>query len=80
MPTWEEHIRMDENGGLTMRNTYTGESRSGFSLVVPKNSATGLNYADLGIKAKGNGEWEIAYDKSYPGSARGIEKTPRKNL
>lgn len=64
-PDWIKHIKTDENGKLSIYNTYTNETKSGYSIVIPggKNSdETGLPFADIGFKQNKDGAWEMEAD------------------
>ena len=76
-PDWAQHIKSDPSGKLNMRNGFTGETKSGFNLVIPSGSAPDLRYADIGMKFNhGTNEWEFFVDPmGLPSELKNFEGT-----
>ena len=71
MPEWEKHIKIDPNAGLNVRGMQGG--KSGFSLVIPYGSGTGISYEDIGFKKADDGSWETARGTYIPVKVKNLE-------
>jgi len=61
MPQWEKHLAISETGGLTVYDMH-GHPEGGFHIKIPKGTATGLNWCDLGFKLGADGVWTVLID------------------
>ena len=77
MPQWAEHIQVDPSGNLTIHNSHTDKTMSGYAIKIPHSDeyrgirgAPGIRYADIGIKKNDDGTWGVEADVGY---LKGIE-------
>jgi hypothetical protein len=71
MPEWEKHIKVDEGGQLDLKGM--GGAQSGFHLVIPHGTQTGINYEDVGFKLGAGGNWETVRGPNLPRQIRDLE-------
>ena len=72
MPQWQKHIKVDPNGGLRLSGMEG--SQSGYSLVIPHDSAPGIRYEDIGFKRAADGSWETTRGKYIPSEVKNFEE------
>ena len=64
MPEWEEHIQVDEQGGLQAK-FHGSPVKDTFQVVVAGSGRKVPNlYSDIGLNRNENGTWEIGGDYS----------------
>lgn len=72
MPQWDKHIKVDPSGNLDLQG-YGGTVKKGFNLVVPKGSATGISYEDMGFKQESDDSWSVMRGTYLPRTIRDPE-------
>lgn len=64
-PKWEGHIQVDTRGNLSIYNSFTKQTRTGYHIVIPKSSKTGITYADIGLRQNANETWTFDADPDF---------------